>query len=213
MTNLPKDSLLSIQQAADFLKVSSKTLRRWEQSGKLPAQHTSGGHRRYELSSLQSFKTAYSKSQVQGKIPPQKFWHRPAQASATRGISRMVIEPTHNKGARTDASARAKEERALPGEDFLSSAEERYQAFLNLQKTFLKAGLIIFTLLMLAAIGLNIKNTKPIISALGSLAENIATYSTPGNLYQTYKENRELAQLNAIRYLLPVPSSLNLSRL
>jgi predicted site-specific integrase-resolvase len=34
------------------LGVSITTLRRWEKSGKLTAEHTAGGHRRYDLAKL-----------------------------------------------------------------------------------------------------------------------------------------------------------------
>lgn len=47
---------LSIQDASDYLKVSSKTLRRWEEKGNLIPERTSGGHRRYLLSQLEEMK-------------------------------------------------------------------------------------------------------------------------------------------------------------
>jgi len=40
---------LSIKQAAEILGVSTKTLRRWEENGKIKAYRTKGGHRRYDL--------------------------------------------------------------------------------------------------------------------------------------------------------------------
>jgi excisionase family DNA binding protein len=39
-------------EAADALGVSITTLRRWEASGRLSAEHTDGGHRRYDLAKL-----------------------------------------------------------------------------------------------------------------------------------------------------------------
>lgn len=42
----------SIGEAAEMLGVSVPTLRRWEASGKLKAEHTAGGHRRYDLAKL-----------------------------------------------------------------------------------------------------------------------------------------------------------------
>ncbi|MDE5083442.1 MAG: IS607 family transposase [Trichodesmium sp. St18_bin1] len=45
-------SLLSIQEAADLLGVSSNTLRRWEAQGKITSERTVGGHRRYQVSDL-----------------------------------------------------------------------------------------------------------------------------------------------------------------
>jgi len=44
--------LVSISEAARTLGVSITTLRRWEADGKLPATHTAGGHRRYDLAKL-----------------------------------------------------------------------------------------------------------------------------------------------------------------
>ena len=44
--------LVSIGEAARALGVSITTLRRWEASGRLAAEHTAGGHRRYDLAKL-----------------------------------------------------------------------------------------------------------------------------------------------------------------
>jgi putative resolvase len=45
--------LLSVAEAADLLGVSTNTLRRWEQEGKLiPDERTEGNQRRYKLSSI-----------------------------------------------------------------------------------------------------------------------------------------------------------------
>ncbi len=46
------ESLVSIGEAAKALGVSITTLRRWEASGRLTAEHTAGGHRRYDLAKL-----------------------------------------------------------------------------------------------------------------------------------------------------------------
>lgn len=44
--------LVGIGEAASALGVSITTLRRWETEGKLTAEYTAGGHRRYDLSKL-----------------------------------------------------------------------------------------------------------------------------------------------------------------
>lgn len=44
--------LVGIGEAAKALGVSITTLRRWEADGKLAAEHTAGGHRRYDLAKL-----------------------------------------------------------------------------------------------------------------------------------------------------------------
>jgi len=46
------ERIVGIAEAASVLGVSITTLRRWEASGKLVAEHTAGGHRRYDLSKL-----------------------------------------------------------------------------------------------------------------------------------------------------------------
>jgi len=44
--------LVGIGEAAKVLGVSITTLRRWEAAGRLSAEHTAGGHRRYDLAKL-----------------------------------------------------------------------------------------------------------------------------------------------------------------
>lgn len=46
------ERIVSISEAAEVLGVSITTLRRWEAAGKLVADHTAGGHRRYDLAKL-----------------------------------------------------------------------------------------------------------------------------------------------------------------
>ena len=43
---------LNISEAAYLLGVSTDTLRRWESEGKLTAERTKGGHRRYDLTTI-----------------------------------------------------------------------------------------------------------------------------------------------------------------
>lgn len=43
---------VSIREAADLLGMSQETLRRWEAAGKINADRTSGGHRRYDMGEL-----------------------------------------------------------------------------------------------------------------------------------------------------------------
>ena len=50
-----KEKLLSIQEAAKILKVSTKTLRRWEGRSVLVPQRTDGNHRRYSSSQIEQF--------------------------------------------------------------------------------------------------------------------------------------------------------------
>ena len=59
MPSLPKEienNVLSIQEAARIIGVSTKTLRRWEDKGVLIPGRTKGGHRRYDYDNVLSFK-------------------------------------------------------------------------------------------------------------------------------------------------------------
>lgn len=47
---------ISIKKAAEELGVSAKTLRRWEKQGKIKAERTKGGHRRYDIRTLRHVK-------------------------------------------------------------------------------------------------------------------------------------------------------------
>jgi hypothetical protein len=44
--------LASIGEASRTLGVSITTLRRWEKIGRIKAEHTAGGHRRYDLAKI-----------------------------------------------------------------------------------------------------------------------------------------------------------------
>jgi predicted site-specific integrase-resolvase len=44
---------VSISKAAKEIGVTAKTLRRWEEQGKIEVERTAGGHRRYDLAKLQ----------------------------------------------------------------------------------------------------------------------------------------------------------------
>ena len=47
------DRLLTIKETGKLLNVSKQTLQRWDNSGKLIAIRTEGGHRRYKLSDIE----------------------------------------------------------------------------------------------------------------------------------------------------------------
>lgn len=53
--DLPKKELLTVSQAAQYLGVSSDTLRNWDNKGKLISTRTKGNSRRYKLSDLEEF--------------------------------------------------------------------------------------------------------------------------------------------------------------
>lgn len=48
------NELLNISQAAELLGVTNKTIRRWEQEGKIKSTRTIGGHRRFFRKEIQS---------------------------------------------------------------------------------------------------------------------------------------------------------------
>ncbi|PIS14646.1 hypothetical protein COT64_01605, partial [Candidatus Shapirobacteria bacterium CG09_land_8_20_14_0_10_39_12] len=83
MPNLPQ-KLFTIQQAADFLGVSTKTLRRWDKSGRLLPQRTAGNQRRYQQNLLDEFKNnpvspVTSISSVFSSLPDQRYLPFPAK--------------------------------------------------------------------------------------------------------------------------------------
>jgi len=49
------DKLITIKNASELLSVSTKTLRVWDDTGKLKSIRTEGGHRRYKKSDIDSF--------------------------------------------------------------------------------------------------------------------------------------------------------------
>ncbi|MHB8253423.1 MAG: IS607 family transposase [Acidiferrobacter sp.] len=67
------ERIVSISEAADALGVSITTLRRWEAAGKLVAEHTAGGHRRYDL----------------GKLRPEMFRAEDAASRQTIAYARV----------------------------------------------------------------------------------------------------------------------------
>jgi excisionase family DNA binding protein len=56
--------MLTVDQAAQYLKVSSKTLRRWESKGLIVPIRTSGGHRRYTVEQLKEFKSKSKRKNI-----------------------------------------------------------------------------------------------------------------------------------------------------
>ena len=47
------DKLLTLKETEQLLNVSKSTLQRWDNSGKLIALRTEGGHRRYKQSDIE----------------------------------------------------------------------------------------------------------------------------------------------------------------
>lgn len=55
---------LTVQQAAEKLGVSTKTVRRWETEGKIESLRTSGGHRRFKLKTIDPEANKLSKKTI-----------------------------------------------------------------------------------------------------------------------------------------------------
>ena len=68
MDNKSFNSYVSIGQASKILGVSISTLRRWDKEGRLVAEYTPAGHRRYKISAISSFNPLGVK-QERGELP------------------------------------------------------------------------------------------------------------------------------------------------
>ncbi len=77
------ERFVGIGEAADALGVSISTLRRWEAEGKLAAEHTPGGHRRYDLAKLRP-----EQFRARGAIWSRRLRSRRGQL---RGVLRAIM--------------------------------------------------------------------------------------------------------------------------
>jgi len=69
-----EEALLSIDQVATQLGVSSQTIRNWEKQGVLvPVQKTEGGHRRYSQSQIIELKKSHNDFELFLRIEPKKL--------------------------------------------------------------------------------------------------------------------------------------------
>ena len=82
-------NLLNIKEAMDYLNVSKITLQRWDNSGRLKAIRTSGGHRRYKLSDLEKFIGEYH---VEGKETDDVIVATYARSTTTNQITHCDID-------------------------------------------------------------------------------------------------------------------------
>jgi excisionase family DNA binding protein len=57
---------LTLGQAAEYLGVAQSTIRKWSDSGRLPAFYTPGGHRRFRRSDLDAFLSSSRGTPVRG---------------------------------------------------------------------------------------------------------------------------------------------------
>ena len=61
------DRLIGIREAAELLGVSVKTLRRWDESGRVPSIRIDGGHRRYRLQDIYKLQGQDASEEEQNK--------------------------------------------------------------------------------------------------------------------------------------------------
>ena len=87
------EKLYSIQEVADKLNLSAKTLRRWEEAGRFAPSRTLGGQRRYSVEDLQVLDAI-----KHGTIPDQKDLLTLAQAAAFFGVSPATVDRWENEG-------------------------------------------------------------------------------------------------------------------
>ena len=92
-----KEKLLTIQEAATLLQVSTKTLRRWDESGKFSPERTVGNQRRYRLSHVMNMQKPQRKSaQRQVNLEPNGPVSAP---SVTSGYNKLPEEDTTSQTA------------------------------------------------------------------------------------------------------------------
>lgn len=107
---------LVLHEASALLGVSSSTMRRWADSGKVPVYRTAGGHRRFRRLELQALLTAdVTTATLSPSSPPswptdeqdlnQQEWHRKvadlAVADRMRGLGQrllgLLIQHVHSR--------------------------------------------------------------------------------------------------------------------
>src|SRR3989344_5524499 len=104
------EKLLTIQEVANLLGVSTKTLRRWDQRGRLVPTRTAGNQRRYTQEQINSFRQSKSlRSEDQASVassgPQEPSYDLP---SALQGLQ------SHMPAAETPASAGEAPRREAP---------------------------------------------------------------------------------------------------
>lgn len=87
------EKLYSISEVADKLKLATKTLRRWEESGKFVGNRTLGGQRRYSLTDIQILDAI-----KHGTIPNSADLLTIDQAAALFGVSAATVVRWENEG-------------------------------------------------------------------------------------------------------------------
>jgi len=97
---MPAKNLFTISQAAHYLKVSEKTLRRWEKKNLLIPIRTIGLHRRYSLSQLKNVKSSRGKFALSKYIDIEKVIDHDSARSKDKSYANL-----QNKSIQSEASA------------------------------------------------------------------------------------------------------------
>ena len=85
-----------MKETMDYLNVSKITLQRWDNSGKLKAVRTSGGHRRYKLSDLEKFIGEYNLEEREVKMNNDLLkLLQDTKDSMIKGFSKFSDNPTY----------------------------------------------------------------------------------------------------------------------
>lgn len=99
-------NLLTISEAAKFLKVSIDTLRRWDSKGKLKAIRSSGGHRYYSKEQLEDFvldikaiARIWAESQTDPELSPNHYCY--TQDIFRARLNRIALELDNNSNIKS----------------------------------------------------------------------------------------------------------------
>jgi excisionase family DNA binding protein len=148
---MPKNTaktILSIKDAAEYLGVSTKTLRRWEARGNFLPIRTAGGHRRYQIDQLKSFKRYKRKKQTRIlKYIPQETASLPTTE---------VKQPTKIESVDSRVHVKLKDEDIK----FTKQLPKLYKAIPKTQKNVLSLAFATFAVLLIITIVSNFQITK-----------------------------------------------------
>lgn len=94
---------LSLKEASELLRVAPSTLRRWADSGRIPTQRTSGGHRRFDGVAVRAMVRTTAATHgapvslwaISARSLGQQPWHahftQPAMAEQMRGLGQRLL--------------------------------------------------------------------------------------------------------------------------
>src|SRR3990172_11272511 len=169
--------LLTIKDAAYYLSVSTKTLRRWEKKGLFSAVRTSGGHRRYSLQALVDFKKNKNKK-VQALR--SSFFEAPGETSSFLSPSKKNGEPRNLRVAKVGR------------DDLRQDLSLVYQVLPKTSKRIFKFSLVILFLIFSVSFlsGLKINSEK----ILGKVSLFLPFAKNEVNKIESLKESIKSAQ-------------------